>query len=104
MSRFSRQPRSYTLPLLGFWGDPVTLADGQPSRGVLWYEDVVESELSLAPIRRDAMVSLPETDRSRVTEQDRIQVDGRYYRVSAVLQGSHGLIDCRLSAPEREAC
>ena len=104
MSRFSRQPRSYTLPLLGFWGDPVTLSNGKLSRGILWYEDVVESELSLAPIRRDAMVSLPETDRSCVTEQDRIWVDGRYYRVNAVLQGSHGLIDCRLSAPEREAC
>ena len=104
MSRFSRQPRSYTLPLLGFWGDLVTLADGQPSRGVLWYEDVVESELSQAPIRRNALVSLPETDRSRVAEQDRIMVDGRYYRVNAVLPGSHGFVDCRLSAPEREVC
>ena len=104
MSRFSRQPRSYTLPLLGFWGDPVILSDGKCSRGVLWYEDMVESELSQAPIRRNAMLSLPETDRSRIEEQDRIQVDGRYYRINAVLQGSHGLIDCRLSAPEREVC
>ena len=104
MSRFSRQPRSYALPLVGFWGDAVILADGKPSRGVLSYEDVVESELTQAPIRREPMLSLPETDRGRVKEQDRIKVDGRYYRVNAVLPGSHGLIDLRLSAPEREVC
>lgn len=100
MSRFSRQPRSYTSPLLGFWGDDVTLADGAKTRGVIWYEDVVESELSEAPIRREPMVSLPLG--VKVAAQDRINVDGRYYRVNAVLQGSHGLIDCRLSAPEPE--
>ena len=102
MSRFSQQPRSYTLPLLGFWGTAVMLADGNPSRGVLWYEDAVESELTQAPIRRDAMLTLAESDGPRVCQQDRIIVDGRYYRVNAILPGSHGFIDCRLSAPEPE--
>lgn len=92
-----QHPGSYLVPFVNsILGDPVTLASGNHTRGMLAWEDEIQSPgNSLRARVRQPILTLLATE--VIKQNDEVTVAGTKYTVVNILPSSSGLMECLLS-------